>query len=121
MTTLCFITALSRDKCVCVLTKSNTDGEYFCSVKAFNPVPDDDYFETFMDTDSYEILLCHNKNGSESCKKLVAKYKPVEHSKDHSDFLFSLHTQIHIYKIQMSNYLNTCLLVCLSFTCPLSS
>lgn len=52
-------------------------------------MPDDDYFETFMDTDSYKISLCPNKDGSENCKQLVAKYKPVEHSKDHTDFLFS--------------------------------
>ncbi|XP_029977755.1 interleukin-21 receptor-like isoform X2 [Sphaeramia orbicularis] len=61
----------------CILSKANKD--YFCSV---NTMPNQHPDIPFMDTDEYEISLCHSKsNGSESCKLLEASYKPVENIK----------------------------------------
>lgn len=66
----------------------NTSEDYFCSVKTSDPTPDDDDFpETFTDTDTFEISLCHNQNdGSKLCKVLDDEYAPFTNSKEHKNF-----------------------------------
>ncbi|XP_071318645.1 interleukin-21 receptor [Trachinotus anak] len=61
----------------CMLT--NTSEDYFCSVKASEPMDDDyDYLETFADLETFIISLCHNQNdGSEICKVLDGEYQPL--------------------------------------------
>ncbi|XP_018537283.1 interleukin-21 receptor [Lates calcarifer] len=66
-----------KDTFVCALT--NTNGDYFCSVKTSDPMPDDsDYFPVSYTTlDTYEIALCHNQeDGSETCEVLDSQYTP---------------------------------------------
>ncbi|XP_042253551.1 interleukin-21 receptor [Thunnus maccoyii] len=59
---------------VCMLT--NTNGDYFCTVK----VRDDD--DCFTDMDVFEISLCHNQsNGSQSCEQLDETYEPFQNIK----------------------------------------
>lgn len=76
---------------MCALT--NTNGDYFCSVKTSDPMPDDsDYFPVSYTTlDTYEIALCHNQeDGSETCEVLDSQYTPFTNSKAQNDLsLFS--------------------------------
>lgn len=98
---------------MCMLT--NTNGDYFCSVKIHDPVPDDDYLDILEDSDNYEILLCHNqKNGSEICEVLDKKYSPVQNSKEHTDLLSQPDTQNTFIDIQKKYMCG----VCLFYMCP---
>ncbi|XP_028423239.1 interleukin-21 receptor isoform X1 [Perca flavescens] len=79
-----WLTFKSRYKNTFVCMLKNTNGDYFCSVNTFNPMPDDDnhYSEHFDDLDSFKISLCHNKtDGSELCEKLDDEYTPVTNIK----------------------------------------
>ncbi|XP_060951434.1 interleukin-21 receptor [Limanda limanda] len=59
----------------CMLT--NTDRDYFCSVKTSDLTPDGDSPEMFTDTDTFNISLCHNQtDGSEMCEELDGEYTP---------------------------------------------
>uniref|UniRef100_UPI003AABA382 LOW QUALITY PROTEIN: interleukin-21 receptor n=1 Tax=Centroberyx gerrardi TaxID=166262 RepID=UPI003AABA382 len=61
-----------EEKYVCML--SNTNGYHFCSLNTNEHDPD---ALNFLDTDIFEISLCHNtRNGSKSCKLLDDKYTP---------------------------------------------
>ncbi|XP_031699622.1 interleukin-21 receptor [Anarrhichthys ocellatus] len=72
---LTFIETYEKKKFVCTLT--NTDEDYFCSLRTSNPIPDEDA-GTFIDLDCFEISLCHSQNdGPEICEQLVDKYLPM--------------------------------------------
>lgn len=52
-------------------------------------MPGDYYAETFGDTDTFEISLCHNQNNvSETCVPLDKEYTPETNGKEHTG-LFS--------------------------------
>lgn len=72
---------------MCLLTKTHRD--YFCSAERSDPMPiESDYSETFGDTDTFEISLCHSLNdGSEICEPLDDEYAPVTNSKEHARLL----------------------------------
>lgn len=75
-----FLSSLYRETFVCILT--NTKEDYFCSFKTSNTMPDEYYSETFGDTDTFEISLCHNQNNmSEICELLDTEYTPETNSK----------------------------------------
>lgn len=72
---LTFTETYEEETFVCLLT--NTNGEYFCSLQTFQPMPDE-FMRTFVNSDTYEISLCHKqKDGSESCDMLDDDYAPV--------------------------------------------
>ncbi|XP_028264055.1 interleukin-21 receptor [Parambassis ranga] len=68
-------TTFFSDVYKCVLMRTNKG--YFCSVWASDDPDGDHCSETFTDTDSFDISLCHNQNdGSENCQHLDEKYEP---------------------------------------------
>nr|XP_019939061.1 PREDICTED: interleukin-21 receptor-like [Paralichthys olivaceus] len=61
---------------------TNTDRDYFCSVKTSDLMPGDDYPDIFTDTDTFTISLCPNQNaGSKRCKEVDGEYIPVTNIK----------------------------------------
>ncbi|XP_038591024.1 interleukin-21 receptor isoform X2 [Micropterus salmoides] len=108
---LTFIKTTEKKKFVCMLT--NTNGDYFCSVKTSESMPDD-YAVTFDDTVTFEISLCHNKsNGSESLKPNAPCCLTISHNSNQhhftwkstyenytffTDLISDLKYQLHYYK-----------------------
>ncbi|XP_070783737.1 interleukin-21 receptor [Enoplosus armatus] len=73
---LTFTETYEKELFVCRLT--NTSGDYFCSITTSDPMPDVDYYpDIFVDTDTFEISLCHNQSDeSEICELLDEEYEP---------------------------------------------
>ncbi len=63
---------------------TNTNEDYFCSLKTIDPMHDKYYqYKTFADLDEYEILLYHNQsNGFETCELLDEDFVPKTNSKE---------------------------------------
>ena len=77
---------------------TNTNEDDFCAVNTADGRAKHTFCQnTFVDTDSITISLCHNQSdGSKSCIVLDEMYEPVDNSKQH--------IQTHI-KYNMSAFL----------------
>lgn len=81
---------------------TNTNGDYFCTVTTKDETANDDFYpKTFVDTDVFEISLCHNQSdGSKRCEMLDDPYEPVKNSKEHNDTrTYKTHAYIYVYSI----------------------
>lgn len=79
---LLLLFSLCRETFVCNLM--NTYGNYSCSVRKTDVNKNSDIF---IDMNSFNISLCHKKNGEvQMCKVLDDNFEPVKNSKEHDLF-----------------------------------